>query len=127
MKKSIQTKNAPTAVGPYSQAIEVMTGTMLFCSGQIPLDPKTQELVGDSAAEQCRQVMENLVAVLTAAGANMSHVVKTTLYLNDMNDFPVVNEVYAGYFDSVPPARACLQAAQLPKGAKIEIDAIAVI
>jgi len=127
VKKIIRTESAPAAVGPYSQAVEVPAGRLLFCSGQIPLDPKTQELVGGTAAEQCRQVMENIKAILIEAGTELSQVVKTTLYLSDMADFPAVNEVYSEYFDSDPPARACLEAASLPKGAKLEIDAIAVV
>lgn len=100
---------------------------MIFCSGQIPLDPETGEIVGTTAAEQCKQVMENLISVLAGAGVDFTTVVKTTIYLADMNDFAAVNEVYATYFEKDPPARATVQVAGLPKGARVEIDAIAVV
>jgi 2-iminobutanoate/2-iminopropanoate deaminase len=127
MKEVIRSDAAPAAIGPYSQAVKVTCGTMLFCSGQIPLDPKTMEIVGDTAAEQCRRVMENLGAVLKAASAGFADIVKTTIYLADMNDFATVNEVYATYFDAAPPARATVQVARLPKDVKVEIDAVAVL
>ena len=127
MKEIISTDSAPAAIGPYSQAVKVPCGTLLFCSGQIALDPKTMQVVGTDAAEQCRQIMENLGAVLKAAGAGFPHVVKTTIYLADMNDFAAVNEVYAAYFKTDPPARATVEVARLPKDVKLEIDAIAVL
>jgi reactive intermediate/imine deaminase len=121
----IETDAAPKAIGPYSQAVVV--GDWVYCSGQIPLDPATGELVGggDVAAET-RQVLRNLEAVLHAAGVRRSDVAKATVYLTDMNEFSTVNEVYAEFFDgSVPPARATVQVAALPKGAKVEIDLVA--
>jgi 2-iminobutanoate/2-iminopropanoate deaminase len=125
-RKVIQTGDAPKAIGPYSQAIQA--GGMLFCSGQIPLDPKTGEMVGASDVKaQARRVMENLGAVLRAGGASFSSVVKTTIYLADLADFATVNEIYGGYFQEAPPARATVQVAALPKGALVEIDAIAVV
>ncbi len=124
MKEAIQTNSAPRAIGPYSQAIKTDCSKLVFCSGQIPLDPQTQEIVGETAAEQCRQVMNNLREVITAAGGTFENVVKTTIFLADMADFSEVNEVYAAYFESNPPARATVQAAGLPLAVKIEIDAI---
>jgi len=127
MKEVVKSDHAPAALGPYSQAIKVRGSTVVYCSGQIGLDPQTGNLVGETAAEQARRVMENLKAVVEAAGAHLSDVVKTTMYLTDMNDFAAVNEVYAAYFATNPPARATLEARQLPKGAKVEIDATAVL
>jgi len=127
MKEIIKTDKAPAAIGPYSQAVKVPCGTMLFCSGQIPLDPKTMEVVGSTAREQTKQVMDNLGAVLKEAGVDFSNVVKTTIFLADMSDFMAVNEVYATYFDDNPPARAAMQAARLPKDVRVQIDAIAVL
>ena len=126
MPTSIQSDEAPKAIGPYSQAIRA--GNLLFCSGQIPLDPKTGEMVGGSdVKEQARRVMENLRAVLQAGGASFASVVKTTIYLADLGHFKEVNEVYGGYFQATPPARATVQVAGLPRGALVEIDAIAVV
>jgi len=116
---------APSAIGPYSQAVRAQN--LLFVSGQIPLDPATGDLVEGGAAEQTTQVMENLRAVLEAGGASFANVVKTTVYLTDLNDFTTVNTTYGGYFDISPPARATVQVAALPKGACVEIDAIAVL
>jgi len=127
MKQIIRTDKAPAAIGPYSQAVKVPCGTMLFCSGQIPLDPKTMEVVGTNAREQTRQVMENLGAIIKEAGVDFPNVVKTTIFLADMSDFMAVNEVYATYFDDNPPARAAMQAARLPKDVRVQIDAIAVL
>ena len=127
MKEIVTTRTAPRAIGPYSQAVKVVSGTMLFCSGQIPLDPESMEIVGKSASEQCQQVMDNLAAVLEASGATFTSIVKTTIYLTDMDDFGPVNEMYATYFTSNPPARATVAVSGLPKGVKVEIDAIAVI
>ena len=123
MIKTIHTKNAPEAIGPYSQAIEA--NGLVFCSGQIGLDPKTGELV-QSIESQTRRVMDNLVGVLSAAGTDLSFVVKTTIYLKNISDFPVVNSIYAEYFNTHKPSRATVAVADLPKGALIEIDAIAV-
>jgi 2-iminobutanoate/2-iminopropanoate deaminase len=125
MKEIISTNNAPSAIGPYSQAIK--TGNMVFVSGQIPIDPETGNFVSDDVKEQTVQVLKNLSAVLKAAGATLNDVVKTTVFIADMNDFGVMNEIYGEYFDTNKPARATVQAARLPRDAKVEIDCIAVI
>ncbi|NJN23891.1 MAG: RidA family protein [Acaryochloridaceae cyanobacterium RL_2_7] len=127
-KTIIQTPCAPAPVGPYSQAVKA-SGAMLFASGQIALDPATGDLVGgEDVVAQTEQVMRNLGAVLTEAGATWDSVVKTTVFLDDMNDFAAVNEVYSKYFkDESAPARACVEVARLPKDVKVEIDCIAVI
>ena len=122
--EKVQTDSAPCAIGPYSQAIR--SGNMLFCSGQIPIDPATGEIIEGDIGQQTRRVLENLAAVLAAAGASLSNVVKTTVYLADMGDFVAMNEVYATFFDDPAPARAAVQAARLPKDARVEIDAIAI-
>ena len=127
MKQIISTDGAPAAIGPYSQAVKVAAGTTIYCSGQIAIDPESGDLVGTTAEEQCRQVMTNLQAVLKAAGADFSRVVKTTIYLSDMADFGAVNDAYGEFFDKQPPARATLAAKELPKGALVEIDAVAVV
>lgn len=127
MKKPVNTDTAPAALGPYSQAMLASGKSFLFCSGQIALDPATGQLVGDSAADQCRQVMENLKAVLIAAGADLSNVVKTTIFLADMADFGAVNEVYGSYFESDPPARATVEVSRLPRDARVEIEVLAVV
>ena len=124
MKKVISTSNAPAAIGPYSQAIEI--NGMLFISGQIPLNPTNGEISGSAIKEQTKQVLENLKAVLTEAGYSIGNVVKTTCYLTNMNDFPEMNEVYASYFKENPPARATIGVSKLPKGVLVEIDAIAI-
>lgn len=123
-RKAIATDRAPGAIGPYSQAIR--SGQLLFCSGQIPLDPATGEMVGgDDVRAQTRRVMDNLAAVLEAGGSSLGQVVKCTIFLTDLGDFAAVNEEYAKYFSTgQPPARACVQVAALPKGAKVEIEAI---
>ncbi|MDZ4723587.1 MAG: RidA family protein [candidate division Zixibacteria bacterium] len=125
MREIIHTENAPKAIGPYSQAVKISCGTMIFCAGQTPLDPKTMVLVGETAAEQCKQVMANIQAVLKAAGADFSNVVKTTIFLKDMNDFASVNEVYGGYFSAPPPARSTVEVSRLPKDCRVEIEVIA--
>ena len=126
MRKSVHSDEAPKAIGPYSQAIQA--GNLLFCSGQIPLDPKTGEMVGASdVKEQTRRVMQNLQAVLQAGGASFATVVKTTIYLKDLADFGTVNEIYGSYFKESPPARATVQVAGLPRGSLVEIDAIATV
>jgi 2-iminobutanoate/2-iminopropanoate deaminase len=122
--KIIQTENAPKAIGPYSQAVQSNGATYL--SGQIPLDPKTGTLVEGDIAAQTERVMQNLGAVLAAAGLGFANVVRCTIYLMDLNDFGQVNEIYGRYFPQNPPARATVQVAGLPKGARVEIDAIAV-
>lgn len=121
----ISTENAPGAIGPYSQAVKV--GNMVFLSGQIPIDPNTGEFVSEDVVEQTKQVFRNLSAVLEAAGADLDSVVKTTVFLADMNDFGAMNEVYADCFGKNKPARATVEAAKLPKEAKVEIECIAVI
>lgn len=123
MKRIIATKSAPEAIGPYSQAIAA--GGFVFASGQIPLDPQTGVLVAGNVAEQTEQVLRNLAAVLEAAGTSLDRVVKTTVFLADMNDFAVMNEVYGRHFGVAPPARATVQAARLPRDARVEIEAIA--
>jgi 2-iminobutanoate/2-iminopropanoate deaminase len=122
----ISTNDAPKAIGPYSQAIRV--GDLVFCSGQIPLDPETGELSPGDARAQARRAMDNLAAVLAAAGSGLAQVVKTTIFLTDLGDFSAVNEVYGSYFEGLEgqyPARACVQVAALPRGARVEIEAIA--
>ena len=120
----IATDEAPKAIGPYSQAI--VSGDLVFTSGQIPLDPKTQEMVKGDVRAQAERVMENLRGVLEAAGASFGQVVKTTIFLADLADFAVVNEVYGKRFTGSPPARSTVQVAALPKGARVEIEMIAV-
>lgn len=122
--KSVATNNAPQAIGPYSQAI--ITGNLVFCSGQIPLDPATMEIVGESITEQTNRVFQNLSGLLEAAGSNLGQVVKTTVYLKDMSDFAAMNEEYARHFGDHRPARAAVEVARLPKDVLVEIDAIAV-
>jgi len=123
MKEIISTENAPGAIGPYSQAIKA--GGMIFCSGQIPIDPATGNFVSDIVSEQTEQVLKNLNEVLKAAGASLNDVVKTTVFLADMNDFAEMNEVYGRFFSENKPARATVQAARLPRDAKVEIECIA--
>ena len=122
--KIISTTNAPQAIGPYSQAIEA-NGT-LYISGQIPLDPQTMEFVSDDLEAQTHQCLKNIQAILSEAGYTLENIVKCGIFLADMNDFTVVNDVYAQYFSNHKPARACVQVARLPRDAKIEIEAIAV-
>jgi len=125
VKKVIQTEKAPKAIGPYSQAIQAEN--FLFLSGQIPLDPKTGELVKGDIRKQTQQVLENIKGVLESQGLGMENVVKSTIFLKDMGNFNQVNEVYATYFPSSPPARSTVEVAKLPKDADIEIEAIALI
>jgi 2-iminobutanoate/2-iminopropanoate deaminase len=127
MRTAITTPAAPKAIGPYSQAIEVSGARTLWLSGQIPLDPATGELVQGDVGVQTRRVMENLGAVLAAGGATFDRVVKATIYLVDLGDFGKVNEVYGSYFPATPPARATVQVAALPRGARVEIDLVAVL
>jgi 2-iminobutanoate/2-iminopropanoate deaminase len=122
-KKVVSTPDAPAAVGAYSQAI--VAGGFVFCSGQVPLDPTSGELVGGSIADQTRRCLENLSAVLKAAGAGLDDVVKVTAFLLDMGDFPEFNEAYGEFFGDEPPARATVAVAGLPKGAQVEIECIA--
>jgi 2-iminobutanoate/2-iminopropanoate deaminase len=123
MKKIVSTSHAPAAIGPYSQAVR--SGSLLFCAGQIPLDPMTGQIVTGDITEQSRRVLENIGAILKAAQLGFQHVVKTTIFLVTMDDFQSVNEVYATYFRENPPARSTVAVAALPKGAKIEIEVIA--
>ena len=123
MKQVIQTSSAPAAIGPYSQAVQV--GEFLFVSGQVPIDPDTGAVVEGDIAVQARQSLSNLKAILNAAGTNMGAVVKTTVFLADMNDFAAMNEVYAQFFQEPFPARSAVQVGRLPRDAKVEIEAIA--
>jgi 2-iminobutanoate/2-iminopropanoate deaminase len=125
MNEVVSTENAPGAIGPYSQAIKV--NGMVFCSGQIPIDPATGQFVSDDVAEQTEQVFKNLEAVLNAAGTGLDRVVKTTVFLADMNDFAAMNDVYARFFTENKPALATVQAARLPRDAKVEIECIATV
>ena len=122
MRDVISTAAAPAAIGPYSQAIKA--GDFLFVSGQIPLDPASGTLVEGNVQVQARRVLDNLQAIVTAAGGSLAKAVKTTVYLADMNDFPAMNEVYGGYFPATAPARATVQVSRLPKDVKVEIDAV---
>lgn len=124
MKKIISTPDAPAAIGPYSQAVRV--GSTLYCAGQIPLDPKTGQIVAGDITDQTKRVMQNITAVLQAAGLSFDHVVKTTIFLTDFADFQTVNEIYGSVFKKDPPARSTVQVAALPKNARVEIEVIAV-
>lgn len=125
MKEIVSTDKAPGAIGPYSQAVKA--GGMVYCSGQIPIDPATGEFVSDDVSEQTDQVLKNLGEVLAAAGVGFGNVVKTTIFLASMDDFALVNQVYGKYFSDNKPARATVQAARLPRDAKVEIDCIAIV
>ncbi len=120
--EQVHSDKAPAAIGPYSQAIK--TGSLAFLSGQIPLDPQTMEIVSEDVAAQTHQVFRNLIAVAEAAGGNLSNAVKLTIYVTDLGDFAVVNEIMAGYFSEPYPARATIQVSALPKGSSVEIDAV---
>lgn len=120
--KIVTTEKAPAAIGPYSQAVSA--GGMLYVSGQIPLDPASGEIAEGGVAGQTKQVLENLKAVVSAGGGDMSRVVKVTIYITDMGQFSVVNEIYGSYFSEPFPARACVQVSALPKGVEVEMDAI---
>ncbi len=121
-RETISAPGAPAAIGPYSHAVRA--GSLLFCSGQIPLDPATGELLGASAAEQARRCLENLEAVCEAAGTTLARAVRVTVYMTDLAAFAEVNEVYASFFAETPPARVTVGVAQLPRGAYVEIDAV---
>src|ERR1700751_36152 len=123
MKKIISTKEAPAAIGPYSQAVR--SGRFLFCSGQIPLDPKSGEIVSGDIATQTRRVMDNIAALLRTEGLTFDHIVKTTIFLTSLGDFQTVNETYGSYFKNDPPARSTIQVSALPRGANVEIEVIA--
>ncbi|MEJ5241841.1 MAG: RidA family protein [Anaerolineales bacterium] len=124
-KKIIHTEKAPKAIGPYSQAVQI--ANLIFTAGQIGLDPQTGELVGTDIESQTRQVLTNLKHILEAAGSSLSHVVKTTVFLQDMSEFPRMNAVYAEFFPENPPARSTVAVAALPKGARVEIEAVALV
>ncbi len=124
MKKEIKTSKAPLPVGPYSQAIQ--HGNLLFCSGQVAIDPKSNEVLKGSVQEQASMVMENIKGVLSEAGLGFDHVVKTTIFLTKMSDFSTVNEVYAKYFKAPFPARSTVAVSELPKGVQVEIEVLAV-
>ena len=122
-KKPIQTSEAPSAIGPYSQAIRI--GDFLYTSGQIALNPKNMEMMNGEIEEETEWVLKNIEAILKAGGLSLDHVIKTTVYLTDLGEFFRMNQVYEKFFEKTKPARACVQVAALPKGAKVEIDAIA--
>ena len=129
-RKAVRTAEAPAAIGPYSQAIVVPFDSgrhMVFCSGQVPIDPKTGNIIDGDVAAQTRRVLDNLAAVLASAGGRLSDVVRTTIFLANMDDFAAVNAAYGERFAGEPPARSTVQAARLPRDAKVEIDAIAII
>jgi 2-iminobutanoate/2-iminopropanoate deaminase len=123
MKDIVTTDRGPKPIGPYSQAIKA--SGFLFMSGQVALDPKTGDLIGSDVRQQTERVMENIKGILEAAGSNLHHVVKTTVFLKDMNDFPAMNEVYGRYFSAAPPARSTVQVTRLPKDALVEIEVVA--
>ncbi|HKH79588.1 MAG TPA: RidA family protein [Solirubrobacteraceae bacterium] len=124
-RQTISAPGAPPAIGPYSHAVRA--GGLLFCSGQIPLDPATGELAGSTAAEQARRCLENLRAVCEAAGTSLAQAVRLTVYMTDLAEFAAVNEVYGSFFEEEPPARVTVGVAQLPKGTQVEIDAIVAV
>ena len=125
MRQAVSTPSAPAAIGPYSQAIKA--GSLVFVSGQIPIDPATGSLVQGDVAVQTRRVLQNIGEILKAAGTSMDAVVRTTVYLVDMNDFAAMNEVYGSFFSTPAPARATVQVARLPRDARVEIDVIAAV
>jgi 2-iminobutanoate/2-iminopropanoate deaminase len=125
MKETVTTDRGPKPIGPYSQAVKA--NGFLFLSGQVALDPKTSEMTGSDIRQQTERVLENVKGILEAAGSNLHHVVKTTVFLKDMNEFPAMNEVYARYFTAAPPARSTVQAARLPKDALVEIEVTAAV
>ncbi len=127
MKEIIKTDKAPAAIGPYSQAIRIKCGTLVFCSGQIPINPKTGEMVGKTSAEQCKQVMDNIAELLRAAGSDITKILKSTIFLTDLKDFAPVNEMYSTYFTNDPPARSTVEVSHLPRDSKIEIEVVAYI
>ncbi len=127
MKEIIRTSQAPAAIGPYSQAVKVTCGTIIFCSGQIALDAQGGKIMGFTAGEQTEQALKNIQSILLAGGADMKNVVKTTIFLTNINDFAAVNDVYAKYFTMDMPARATVEVSRLPKEAKVMIEAVAVL
>ena len=126
MRQVISTDKAPAAIGPYSQGI-VAGGSFVFTAGQLPMDPQTGEIVGQNISEQTQQALKNVKAVLEAAGSSLQKVVKCTVFLQNMSDFSGMNEVYAQYFKNDPPARSAVEVAQVPKGALVEIEAVALV
>jgi 2-iminobutanoate/2-iminopropanoate deaminase len=126
MRQPISTDRAPAAIGPYSQGI-VAGGTLIFTAGQLPLHPASGEIVGEDIAEQTHQALKNLTAVLEAAGSSLQQVIKTTVFLQSMDDFTVMNAVYAQYFGDAPPARSAVEVSRVPKGARVEIEAVALV
>jgi 2-iminobutanoate/2-iminopropanoate deaminase len=127
MRETIKTPNAPAAIGPYSQGIKTYAGKMIFTAGQIALDPVAGRLIEGDIAAQTRRALDNVKAILVAAGATLDNVVKTTVFMADLGEFAAMNEVYATYFSANPPARSTFEVKALPRGAKIEIEAIAVV
>ncbi len=127
MKEAINTAEAPAAIWPYSQGIAVPCGKMIFTAGQIAINPKSGELTNGGIVEQTKQALENVKAILAASGAGMEDVVKTIVFLQSMDDFTLMNETYARYFNAIPPARSTVEVARLPRGAKVEIEAVAVV
>ncbi|MFI5059304.1 MAG: RidA family protein [Candidatus Acidiferrales bacterium] len=125
MKEVVHTDRGPKPIGPYSQAVKA--SGVIYLSGQVALDPKTGDLIGSDIRQQTERTLENVKGILEAAGTNLHHVVKTTVFLKDMNDFAAMNEVYARYFTAAPPARSTVQVARLPKDALLEIDVIAAL
>ena len=125
MKDIVTTDRGPKPIGPYSQAVKA--NGFLYLSGQVALDPKTNEMTGADIRQQTERVLENIKGIVEAAGSNLHHVIKTTVFLKDMNEFPLMNEVYARYFSAAPPARSTVQVARLPKDALVEIEVIAAI
>jgi 2-iminobutanoate/2-iminopropanoate deaminase len=125
LREPVQTTDAPAALGPYSQAIKA--GGFVYVSGQVAIDPATGEFIGGGIAEQTERVLKNVAAVLAAAGSSLEQIVKTTVFLADMEEFSAMNEVYARFFSAAPPARATVQAARLPKDARVEIEAVALV
>lgn len=127
MREVIKTSSAPAAIGPYSQGIRVSAGKMLFTAGQVPLDPATGQMVTGDIKAQTRRVLENVKAILHAAGASLENVVKTTVFMTDLNEFAAMNEVYAEFFSTNPPARSTVEVRALPRGSKVEIETMAII
>jgi 2-iminobutanoate/2-iminopropanoate deaminase len=125
VREIVATKRAPSAIGPYSQAIK--TKHMVFVSGQLAIDPLSGELISGDIRKETRQALNNLKQILLAAGSKLEHIIKTTLYISDMDDFDSINEVYAEFFNQDPPARACVQVARLPKDANVEVEAVALL
>ncbi|MDQ7063041.1 MAG: RidA family protein [candidate division KSB1 bacterium] len=127
MKNIVSTPNAPGAIGPYSQGVITSASALIYTAGQIPIDPATGEMKNDTIEEATEQVLRNVEAILTAAGASMDDVIKITVFMTDLSEFAAMNEVYARFFGSNPPSRSAVQVAALPKGARIEIEAIAAV